>query len=281
MSICSTLRRVMKRGKTVMADQATPKGCVVAPLVEAAEARRRRLWDAFDAIDFLDRTIVELIDANKSQFRERGASHRVLLASYGKALKTLRALRIVCESGYGEDGVILARALVNLAINLAFIGKATDPDERAAEFIADGQVRHRKFLRQWNDERTERWESRFDWKVIEERAERWETNIWKRATETGLQEVYDESYRFGSSYEHSDAASLGSYYDASDETQPKINAGPSDDFIFIALGCGYQAMIVLTSLMISAFGLKEEKRRAAIMERYQRLGQKDVKAQSS
>src|SRR5690242_7420085 len=102
----------------------TPKGRVDARLVESAAARRARFTERFEAIDFLDRTLEELYHANTGRLRMTGQARKVLAGAFGKAIKTLDAIRIACESGCGEDAMILARSLVNLTINLGYIGRA-------------------------------------------------------------------------------------------------------------------------------------------------------------
>src|SRR5712691_8895761 len=130
-------------------EKATPTGRVDTGLVQAAAARRERLAESFEAIEFLDRTMGDLVRGNAGRIRMTGPAHKVLAAAFGKAVKTLDAIRIACESGYGEDAMILARSLVNLTINLGYIGRADDPDERALDFVAAGRVARREFLRQF------------------------------------------------------------------------------------------------------------------------------------
>src|SRR5262249_55023451 len=154
----------------------------------------------------------DLYRANFGRFRMRGPALKVLAASYGKALKTFEAIRIACESGYGEDGMVLLRSLANLTINLAYIGRGPDPGERAREFVASGRLKHREFLRQF-PQLPPRWGMNEDWPTIERRAKCWDgVKIWKRAEAAGMADLYRQAYAFGSSYEHSDSASLDGYF---------------------------------------------------------------------
>jgi hypothetical protein len=245
---------------------------VDARLVEAAAERRQRLAESFEAIDFLDRTMGDLVRANAGRIRMTGTAHKVLAAAFGKAVKTLDAIRISCESGYGEDAMVLARTLVNLAINLRYIGRAQDPDECARDFVAAGRVARRDFLRQFPQHSPE-WGKHVDWPALEARAQRWNrVSIWKRACEAGMEDFYNEFYRFGSSYEHSDSASLGGYFGASDEDNQEINSEPSDELVDLVIGCAFKAMAVLTEILVAAFQLSEEERIGALRAAFGRLG---------
>jgi hypothetical protein len=187
-------------------------------------------------------------------------------------VKTLDAIRIACESGYGEDAMILARSLVNVTINLGYIGKADDPDEPALDFVAAGRVARRDFLQQFPQHSPE-WGKNVDWPETEKRAQRWDrVKIWKRAREAGLDHLYNEFYRFGSSYEHSDSASLGDYLGASDEDNQEVNSEPSDELIHLVVGCAFNAMLVLTGILVAAFKLDEAERMRRLKDTFMQLG---------
>lgn len=189
-----------------------------------------------------------------------------------KALKTLDAIRINCESGYGQDALVLARSLVNLTINLGYIGRASNPDERARDYVASGRVARRDFLRQFPQHSPE-WGKHVDWPALEERAKRWDTvRIWKRARKADMEDFYRESYCFGSSYEHSDSASLGDYFGASDEHNLEIDSDPSDDLVDLVIGCTFRAMAVLTEILVAAFKLSEAERIGKLRAAFAQLG---------
>jgi hypothetical protein len=66
---------------------------------------------------------------------------------YAKGRKQAEALELIASKGYGEDdALILARSLVNLCIDLAYI--TTDPsqtEDRARRWAAKGRVVRREF----------------------------------------------------------------------------------------------------------------------------------------
>jgi hypothetical protein len=159
-----------------------------------------------------------------------------------------------------------------LTINLGYIGKADDPDERALDFVAAGRVARRNFLRQFPQHSPE-WGTNVDWPAEEERARRWDgVKIWKRAREASMDHFYDELYRFGSSYEHSDSASLGDYFGPSDENNQEVNSEPSDELIDLVIGCVFNAMLVLTAILVAAFNLSEADRMGKLREAFAQLG---------
>src|SRR5262249_58989418 len=100
-----------------------------------------------EAIAFSDRTIDGIWHANRERIRAHGPAQRVLAVLFGKATKTLDAIRILCEGGFGQDAMILTRSLVNLVINVWYIGSASDPDERALDYNASGWKAWHKFLK--------------------------------------------------------------------------------------------------------------------------------------
>jgi hypothetical protein len=68
------------------------------------------------------------------------------------------------------------------------------------------------------------------------RAKRWDdVRISKRAARVPKFH-YTTGYAFYSSFEHSDAMALNAYIADWDEVGPRINAGPSDECIEVALG---------------------------------------------
>jgi len=113
-----------------------------------------------------------------------------------------------------------------------------------------------------------------DWPSLEARAKRWDgVKIWKRACEAGMENFYRGFYRFGSSYEHSDAASLGDYFGASEDNQ-EINSDPSDDLVDLVIGCTFNAMAVLTEILVAAFKLSEAERIGKLRVAFAQLGVK-------
>jgi hypothetical protein len=71
-------------------------------LVAKAAARRQRLSEWFEAIAFLDRTIEAVYHTNVGRLRITGPAHKVLAASFGKALNTLAQLAVPARHDNGD-----------------------------------------------------------------------------------------------------------------------------------------------------------------------------------
>ena len=135
-----------------------------------------------------------------------GRDDRIMDLLADKADTTARAALIVSTRGYVEDGLILARSLASLAIDLNYLCKK-DAD-RFETFVANGRQARRKMIQQCG--LTEPDEPNTDWADIKKRAKRWKQSgaIKQRAEKGECLRLYEYAYRHASSFEHSDAWSL-------------------------------------------------------------------------
>lgn len=247
-----------------------PSACVTEELVREAAARRRRHEALFDAVCHLDRIVEEIWFANVGRIRVHGPGQRVLAVLFGKATKSLDAIRLLCETGFGQDAVVLTRSLVNLVINVWYIGSSADPDERALDYNASGWMAQRRFFAYFPGRPTVLPEPP-DLAEIEERAERWDSvTILDKAKGSDLHDTYREVYRFGSSIDHSDSWSAGAYYVGSDGETIKIENAPNDEHLTIALGYAFQAMLIFMNVFCRAFSLDERERRDALLAEFKK-----------
>lgn len=253
-----------------------PSAYVTAELIEEAAARRRRHEALFNAIAHLDRAVEEIWFANIGRIRVHGPGQRVLAVLFGKATKSLDAIRLLCETGFGQDAVILTRSLVNLAINLWYIGSAPDPDERALDYNASRWMAQRRFFANFPGRPTALPEPP-NLAEIEERAKRWDAvtildnTILDKTKGSDLDDTYREVYRFGSSMDHSDSWSAGAYYAGSDGETIKIDNAPNDEHLTIALGYAFQAVLIFMNVFCRAFGLDERERLDALLVDFKNL----------
>jgi len=129
-------------------EEVNGSGATITPeLLRDAESRRYRYTELFAAHALLDRTIVEIYHAHREKLRVRTRPEEVCAFLFGKATKTMNAIRVLCEGGFGQDAVILTRSLVNLVIDLWYIGG--DPDERTEDYIANGRRTRRTYQEQF------------------------------------------------------------------------------------------------------------------------------------
>jgi hypothetical protein len=126
-----------------------------------------------------------------------------------KAEKTARGALLLANRGHVEDAFILARSLVNLAINVSYL--STRDTERFISYRATGKIARRRMAQRAGATPID--EDRTDWEDAAKRARRWQAPgaISQRAAKAGCTDLYEHAYRHGSSYEHSDAWSLLTY----------------------------------------------------------------------
>lgn len=204
-----------------------------------------RLWELANTL--LDRHELKLRDG-----KERPLSV-VVGASLGKAMKTFFGINDLCLAGWGEDALILLRSNVNLLINLGYILSDSEPNERAADFIASSYLDRVDYLKTAHGVEGLTWKPGMSDEELKLRAKRWRgLSIKKRAAKVA-QFQYTTGYAFYSSIEHSDAMALGGYIAEWDEIGPRINAGPSDDELEIALGHSVMVMAEVLTLCCAHF----------------------------
>ena len=217
------------------------------------------LWDLVN--DLLDHTEVKL---------RKGDEHDLSLlvgASFGKALKTFYGINDLCLVGWGEDALVLLRSNVNLLINLGYILRDPEPVERAADFIAFSYAARVKYLKRADGVEKPPWKSTMSDDELTLRAKRWvDISIRDRAARVPNFH-YTTGYAFYSSFEHSDAIALNAYIADWDEVGPRINAGPSDDYIEVALGHNATVLADVLDLYCGYFKIE----RPGIFEKIQTL----------
>src|SRR5207249_3933992 len=143
--------------------------------------------------------------------------------------------------------LILLRSNVNLLINLGYILGDKDPIERARDFMASSYLDRTAYLNAAHGTKMP-WKPTMSEEELKDRAKRWRSvNIFQRG-ERVPPFHHTTGYKFYSSMEHSDTIALLAYIAEWNEVGPRINAGPSDDYIEIALG--HNAMVLADVLML-------------------------------
>ena len=214
--------------------------------------RFQRFEREFRAQNFLGDLVNEILDRHEHKLKVKDGEERdlslLISASFGKGLKTFQAISRLCALGYGEDAIILLRSNVNLLINTRFILSDKNPAERAKEFIAYSVKERLKYLDLAHDGKRPKWAEKIDPQEIERDAERWKrTTIEVRAQQLAPFH-YSQGYRLYSSIEHSDAMALNAYIGEWNETGPRIESGPRDEYLGVALvhSFGVMADLLLT-----------------------------------
>jgi len=126
-----------------------------------------------------------------------------------KADKTARAVISLGTRGYAEDGLVLARSLASLAIDVTYLS-AKDAD-RFVSYRSTGREARRRMAEQCGFAAPDA--AATDWDDVTARARRWKQGgaIYQRAQKANCLRLYEYAYRHGSSFEHSDSWSLLTY----------------------------------------------------------------------
>jgi hypothetical protein len=196
-----------------------------------------RLKQHFEGGAALWDIVNELLDQHEIKVRD-GDEHDLSLlvgASLGKALKTFDGIHQLCLAGWGEDALILLRSNVNLLINLGYILGDAEPRERAADFIAYSLEARTRYLKQAHGDKKPLWKTQMSDDEVKQRTKRWKATTVETRAGRVPKFHYDVGYRFYSSIEHSDAMALNAYIAEWNEIGPRVHAGPSDDYIEVAL----------------------------------------------
>lgn len=232
-------------------------------LQEEIEARYGREFDGCRQLWALAGTLWER-NASRVTLDTGRPSTAAVLGLHAKARKTFRAIGLLARQGYGEDGIILARSLTNLCIDLGYIcQEESKSDDRARQWMARGRISRRDLGQRFGVKPPD--EGTVDWAVMTSRAEQWkDVPIFDRAKSADLLNFYEVAYRHGSVFEHSDAWGALAFLDIV-EDQVEIQADPSPDNVDFALlgGAFAFAQIVETSGQFWHFefaGLHEEMR---------------------
>jgi hypothetical protein len=177
----------------------------------------------------------EVLRANEHKLRRSPGtgSAEAVSGLFAKGWKTIHAIRLLAEQGYGQDALILLRSLVNLTIDLAYIC-ASEPEKRVAQWIAYAQMNRRRLASEVGRNLPE--EAAVDWKKIEHQSHTWDgLKLKGRADSAGLQNFYGKMYRFGSMFEHPDAWGASTYIEEN-QKGVTLNVEPSPLLTCSAIG---------------------------------------------
>lgn len=230
---------------------------VTEPIRKTIQLQYGKTLEACHALAELDREIRQ-----RNPISAKGPVTAIVYL-HAKAAKTYRAILILAAQGYGEDALILARSLTNLAIDVAYLTVENSTD-RVRAWVAYAQIQLRKWANAMEQPLAT---DTVDWEQASELAKTW-PNIADRATASGTENFYSRAYRHGSIYEHSDAAGFDSFLTPT-ATGFRVTLGPSDALVGEALTVAPVAFAEVITRWAAAFhvGLGDaESRMRAIVE---------------
>lgn len=108
-----------------------------------------------NCISELKKLLEEILNFHENEFKILSAKKikvfsdmdRIILLVLAKSTKTLRALKLLADNGYGEDAIVLSRSLFEGYINVAYI-LHDDSVRRARMFIVYSVIKYYERLRE-------------------------------------------------------------------------------------------------------------------------------------
>jgi len=208
----------------------------------------------------------DLLERNSERFAIDLARRRTRAAAmlYARSRKAVAAARLLAAAGYGEGAMVIARSLVNVCIDLAYICKP-ESDARIEPWIVNGRRARRTMAQEFG--LTVEEEKRIDWAQNDILAKQWrDVKIEQRAKDAGLENFYKVLYRHGSSFEHSDLWAVNAFLERGVDG-PILKTDPSENLVVQSLFACYtfaQIMVTIGRLFGFEFrGADEEMLRVA------------------
>ncbi len=215
-------------------------GTGLPDFLDGVPERQGRFGALFDATTRLGELINAFLDQHEDlmEFRRDDSTRYlglIVVASFGKALKTFQAIGRLAVFGYGEDALVLVRANVNLLINLNYVLSASDPTERVKDFIAYSYTERASLMKEGYGETLQWKPDGMSDEEIKQRTAQWKkVGIADRAK--GAPPLhYLRGYKLYSSFEHSDALALDTYATIHEDGSILIEAGERDEHVGMAL----------------------------------------------
>jgi hypothetical protein len=175
---------------------------------------------------------------------------------FGKIWRSFNAARILAQEGYGPDAMVVARSLVNGAIDLAYIVGA-DSEERARQWCAVGEKAQQNYQEQFEEVPARNQD--LNRARIGARPKDWEKmKIKKRAEAAGLEDLYKIAYKAGSSPEHSDSWSSIDYVEEIFGGGLTVQIGPSEKGVSKALSAACWGLSEAFLRWCKFFGFDED-----------------------
>jgi hypothetical protein len=186
-------------------------------------------------LDDAIRLATSSVERNRSHLRIRAATQtpEAVAAFFVKGWKTIPAIRLLAESGYGQDAMILLRSLTNLAIDMAYICHE-HTDERLHHWVSAARVARRKLAKDLRQPLAD--EEGTDGCPVEQAANQWNgRGIRQRAEGAHVENLHMFMYRLGSTFDHTDAWTMSDFVSVRDGQITMDRAEPSPQYIAPAL----------------------------------------------
>jgi hypothetical protein len=190
------------------------------------------MTDRIQQLFALNQKLLDLADSitNDLTWINKPKGHYIAM-SFGKGYKTFSAIILLCQNGYGQDALVLARTLFELTVNTYYIFK--DPTEnRVDRYFGYQSVLRSKAIKHFlKSEESKavlvaKFKERDDGETIESvlkqaeeaqkkynfKKNKWsEDNLADMATEAGLEHIYKTLYKVQNDLTHSTVGGIDDY----------------------------------------------------------------------
>jgi len=164
------------------------------------------------------------------------------LFAVAKSKKTLEAVSLLCQKGFGEDAVILSRSILELYFSLKYILSVGDDSLAERFFEYDWVVRKEMY-----DKNQPNFNSNMDDKKIQEIIKQYnrvqkkynfdfkkgwsDINTYEMAKRFGFKGVYDTWYKISCTLSHPNPRSTNEYFKGENKKELTLSIGPSNNLV--------------------------------------------------
>lgn len=213
------------------------------------------------------------VDLAESMLRwdEEDDSKKLSIAFLTRSIQRIKAIESLCRFGFGQDSLLLTRALYEDLIDLKFIQQ----DETRVKSFLDYDSYERWQLGRLNLKSVKQGAEVLakaldameqEWLKVSEKfrtkkgfCSRWSCkSIEEESKQVGLEESYNIFYRFASKFVHPSSVSINSYV-TRDESGVNLWTGSSDQFIGENLNTAVSVLLDMLSTLNIQFKAKKDK----------------------
>ncbi|MCK9439170.1 MAG: DUF5677 domain-containing protein [Patescibacteria group bacterium] len=193
----------------------------------------------YETIEKLQNIFVIVVNKHKEPKHKKDA---FFLFAVAKSKKTLEAISLLCQKGFGEDAVILSRSVLELYFSLKYILSVGDDSLAERFFEYDWVVRKEMY-----DKNQLNFNLNMDHKVIQEiikqynRVQRkynfdpkkgWsDISTYKMAEKFGLKGVYNTWYKISCMLSHPNPRSTNEYFKEGNKKELTLSISPSNNLV--------------------------------------------------
>lgn len=182
----------------------------------------------------------------------------------GKSATSFAAVGHLCKKGFGPDALVVARSILENAINLAYINR--DPEKMCGRFLEFEHVEEYRQLEALKDATngemrpspSEEAEIESEYRKVKDdyKGPSWSgASIQAMASECGLGLEYAQVYRLASGFAHGGARSVHTYIERKGPQYDVRLGAPGEEFTGRALLSASISMLLVMNEVCRAYGI--------------------------